>query len=171
MVWRIGLRHGDEILGGRITNTRKVDTGTCFRTDVKVGYEGKLRRRIWISTRSNQGISHFINVVFKRRRTTAKQLWCAFYNGPQPSIRCAVVTDPETWKNIVRQKGRCFGCLKTSHNIFFMWKCNDEQRLTMSMRTQNSRLRRMEKKLSVWESGCTADWPIPFSQARICSHI
>ena len=116
-------------------------------------------------------ISPTSSTLFSNEEGPLPNMWCAFCNGPQPSIRCAVVTDPETWKNIVRQKGRCFGCLKTSHIIFFMWKCNDEQRLTMSMRTQNSRLRRMEKKLSVWESGCTADWPIPFSRARICSHI
>lgn len=116
-------------------------------------------------------ISPTSSTLFSNEEGPLPNMWCAFCNGPQPSIRCAVVTDPETWKNIVRQKGRCFGCLKTSHIIFFMWKCNVEQRLTMSMRTQNSRLRRMEKKLSVWESGCTADWPIPFSQARICSHI
>ena len=116
-------------------------------------------------------VSPTSSTLFSNEEGPLPNMWCAFCNGPQPSIRCAVVTDPETWKNIVRQKGRCFGCLKTSHIIFFMWKCNVEQRLTMSMRTQNSRLRRMEKKLSVWESGCTADWPIPFSQARICSHI
>ena len=116
-------------------------------------------------------ISPTSSTLFSNEEGPLPNMWCAFCNGPQPSIRCAVVTDPETWKNIVRQKGRCFGCLKTSHIIFIIWKCNVEQRLTMSMRTQNSRLRRMEKKLSVWESGCTADWPIPFSQARICSHI
>ena len=116
-------------------------------------------------------VSPTSSTLFSNEEGPLPNMWCTFCNGPQPSIRCAVVTDPETWKNIVRQRGRCFGCLKTSHIIFFMWKCNVEQRLTMSMRTQNSRLRRMEKKLSVWESGCTADWPIPFSQARICSHI
>ena len=116
-------------------------------------------------------ISPTSSTLFSNEEGPLPNMWCAFCNGPQPSIRCAVVTDPETWKNIVRQRGRCFGCLKTSHMIFFMWKCNVEQRLTMSMRTQNSRLRRMEKKLSLWESGCTADWPIPFSQAWICSHI
>ena len=116
-------------------------------------------------------VSPTSSTLFSNEEGPLPNMWCTFCNGPQPSIRCAVVTDPETWKNIVRQKGRCFGCLKTSHIIFFMWKCNVEQRLTMSMRTQNWRLRRMEKKLSVWESGCTADWPIPFSQARICSHI
>ena len=116
-------------------------------------------------------VSPTSSTLFSNEEGPLPNMWCTFCNGPQPSIRCAVVTDPETWKNIVRQRGRCFGCLKTSHMIFFMWKCNVEQRLTMSMRTQNSRLRRMEKKLSLWESGCTADWPIPFSQAWICSHI
>ena len=116
-------------------------------------------------------VSPTSSTLFSNEEGPLPNMWCTFCNGPQPSIRCAVVTDPETWKNIVRQRGRCFGCLKTSHIIFFMWKCNVEQRLTMSMRRQNSRLRRMEKKSSLWESGCTADWPIPFSQAWICSHI
>ena len=44
-----------------------------------------------------------------------KEMWCIFCNGPHPSNRCAVVTDPETKKNILRQKGRCFGCLRSGH--------------------------------------------------------
>ena len=44
-----------------------------------------------------------------------KEMWCTFCNGPHPSNRCAVVTDPETKKNILRQKGRCFGCLRSGH--------------------------------------------------------
>ena len=44
-----------------------------------------------------------------------KEMWCTFCNGPHPSNRCAVVSDPETKKNILRQKGRCFGCLMSGH--------------------------------------------------------
>ena len=71
-VRRMGLGHCDEILCGRITNTGKVCAGNSFRANAKVGSEGKTRR-IWISSRWNQGTSHFINVVFKPRRTTAEQ--------------------------------------------------------------------------------------------------
>ena len=71
--WQMGLRHYDEILCGKIINTGKVYPGTGFRANAKLGSEGKTRLRIWISSRSNQGTSHFINVVFKPRRTTAEQ--------------------------------------------------------------------------------------------------
>ena len=43
------------------------------------------------------------------------EMWCTFCNGPHPSNRCAVVTDPETKNNILLQKGRCFGCLRSGH--------------------------------------------------------
>ena len=166
MVWRIGLRHGDEILCGRITITGKVDAGTCCRTDVKVGGEGKIRRRIWISTRSNQGISHFINVVFKRRRTTAKHVVYLLQRPSDVNQVCCCHWSWDMEEHCPTERTMFWLFKDKSHHIFYV-----EQRLTMSMRTQNSRLRRMEKKLSLWESGCTADWPIPFSQAWICSHI
>ena len=44
-----------------------------------------------------------------------KDTWCSFCNGPHPTIRCAVVTDPETRKKILRRKGKCFGCLRSGH--------------------------------------------------------
>ena len=44
-----------------------------------------------------------------------KDTWCTFCNGPHPTIRCAVVTDPETRKKILRRKGKCFGCLRSGH--------------------------------------------------------
>ena len=90
-------------------------------------------------------VSPTSSTLFSNQEGPLPNMWCTFCNGPHPSNKCAVVTDPETRKNIVRQKGRCFGCLQTSNIIFFMWKCNVEQRLTMRMRTQNSRLKRMGK--------------------------
>ncbi|KAL9975369.1 hypothetical protein ACROYT_G012524 [Oculina patagonica] len=44
-----------------------------------------------------------------------KDTWCTFCNGPHPSTRCAVVTDPEARKKILRRKGKCFGCLRSGH--------------------------------------------------------
>ena len=64
-------------------------------------------------------VSPTSSTLFSNEEGPLPNMWCTFCNGPQPSIRCAVVTDPQTWKNIVRQRGRCFGCLKTSHIIFF----------------------------------------------------
>ena len=43
----------------------------------------------------------------------SKEMWCTFCNGPHPSVRCAVVTESAARKNILRQKGRCFGCLRS----------------------------------------------------------
>ncbi|KAL9976468.1 hypothetical protein ACROYT_G013775 [Oculina patagonica] len=44
-----------------------------------------------------------------------KDTWCTFCNGPHPTTRCAVVTDPEARKKILRRKGKCFGCLRSGH--------------------------------------------------------
>ena len=44
-----------------------------------------------------------------------KDKWCAFCNGPHPSTKCAIVTDPEARKKILRQKRKCFGCLRSGH--------------------------------------------------------
>ena len=49
------------------------------------------------------------------RPPPSKEMWCTFCNGPHPSNKCAVVTEPEARKRILRQKGRCFGCLKSGH--------------------------------------------------------
>ena len=131
----------------------------------------------WRVKGSNQGISHFINVVFKPRRTTAGKHVVYLLQRPSAVNQ---VTDPETRKNIVRQKGWCFGCLKTSHIIFFMWKCNVEQRLTMSMRTKNSRLRRMEKNCPFEDQAALPTGPflflrqefVPFNgRPRLVTHL
>ena len=41
-----------------------------------------------------------------------KEMWCSFCNGLHLSNRCAVVTDPETKTNILRQKGPMFWLFK-----------------------------------------------------------
>ena len=112
----MGLGHCDEILCGRITNTEKVCAGTGFRANAKVGSEekrdfgfgfrqGQIRGPPTPSTLfSNQG-----------GPLPNREMWCNFCNGPHPSNRCAVITDPETKKNILQKKGRCFGCLRSGH--------------------------------------------------------
>ena len=85
-VRRMGLGH-DEILCGRITNTGKVRAGTGFRTNAKVRSEGKTRLRICISSRSNQGTSHIINVVFKPRGTATEQRNVVYFLRRPSSIK------------------------------------------------------------------------------------
>ena len=41
--------------------------------------------------------------------------WCTFCSGGHSSGKCAVATDPVARKKILRQKGKCFLCLKASH--------------------------------------------------------
>ena len=41
--------------------------------------------------------------------------WCTFCSGGNSSGKCAVATDPVARKNLLRQKGKCFLCLKASH--------------------------------------------------------
>ena len=44
-----------------------------------------------------------------------KDKWCTFCNGPHPLTKCVVVTYPEARKKILRQKRKCFGCLRSGH--------------------------------------------------------
>ena len=41
--------------------------------------------------------------------------WCTFCSGGHSSGKCVVVTDPVARNKILRQKGKCFLCLKGSH--------------------------------------------------------
>ena len=41
--------------------------------------------------------------------------WCTYCKGTHPSVNCNVVTDISARKQILRQKGRCFRCLRTGH--------------------------------------------------------
>ena len=49
------------------------------------------------------------------RPPLSKDKWCTFCNGPHPTIKCSVVTDPESRRKFLPQKGKCFGCLRSSH--------------------------------------------------------
>lgn len=44
-----------------------------------------------------------------------KEMWCNFCSWPHPPAKCAVLTEPKASKRILRQKGRCFGCLRSGH--------------------------------------------------------
>ena len=54
-------------------------------------------------------------VSYNDRPQQHKEMWCTFCSGPHPSTRYAVVTEPEEKKRILRQKGRCNGCLRSGH--------------------------------------------------------
>ena len=54
-------------------------------------------------------------VANNERLPLSKDKWCTFCNGPHPTVKCSVVTDPESRKKILRQKGKCFGCLRSGH--------------------------------------------------------
>ena len=41
--------------------------------------------------------------------------WCTYCKGTNPSVNCNVVTDISARKQMLRQKGRCFRCLRTGH--------------------------------------------------------
>ena len=41
--------------------------------------------------------------------------WCTYCKGTHPSVNCNVVTDISARKQMLRQKGRCFTCLRTGH--------------------------------------------------------
>ena len=90
--------------------------GTGFRANAKVGSEGSLKRDFGSGFRHGQIRGPpTSSTLFSEGPLPNKEMWCAFCNGPHPSNRCAVVTDPEKKKNILRQKGRCFGCSRSGH--------------------------------------------------------
>ena len=41
--------------------------------------------------------------------------WCTYCKGQHPSAKCAVVTDISARKQILREKGKCFRCLRSNH--------------------------------------------------------
>ena len=43
------------------------------------------------------------------------RVWCSFCNQDHQSSNCSVVTSPESRKQILKRKGKCFLCLKTGH--------------------------------------------------------
>lgn len=43
------------------------------------------------------------------------RVWCSFCNGDHRSTKCNVVTTPESRKQILKKKGRCFLCLRSGH--------------------------------------------------------
>ncbi|KAL9969544.1 hypothetical protein ACROYT_G021769 [Oculina patagonica] len=48
-------------------------------------------------------------------KNTHQGHWCTYCKGSHPSINCNVVTNISARKQILRQKGRCFRCLRTGH--------------------------------------------------------
>ena len=45
----------------------------------------------------------------------AQSKWCSYCNQGHPSIKCNIVTKVEARKQLSRNKGRCFLCLKGGH--------------------------------------------------------
>ena len=45
----------------------------------------------------------------------SQALWCTYCKGSHASAKCSTVTDPHARKAILREKGRCFICLKGNH--------------------------------------------------------
>ena len=43
------------------------------------------------------------------------RLWCSFCNQDHQSSNCNVVTSPESRKQVLKKKGKCFLCLKPGH--------------------------------------------------------
>ena len=41
--------------------------------------------------------------------------WCTYCKGSHPSVKCNVVTDFSARRQLLRQKGKCFRCLRNGH--------------------------------------------------------
>ena len=64
--------------------------------------------------------SDFYSAGNSQSSSTAKETgnattWCSFCGGGHKSGKCTIVTDPSERKKILRQKGKCFLCLKSGH--------------------------------------------------------
>ena len=102
-----------EVFHRRIANSREVCFGTGNRAGKVKGKRefgfgfrpGQNRRPPTSSTLFSNNEGPLLN----------KDKWCTFCNGLRPSTKCAVVTDPEARKKMLRQKGKWFGSLRSGH--------------------------------------------------------
>ena len=66
-----------------------------------------------------------------------ERLSCLYCKHEHSSSKCDVVTDPKTRKNILRNKARCFICLKSGHRAKFCrsdykcYKCNQKHHVSI----------------------------------------
>ena len=62
-----------------------------------------------------KGSQHSVGACVSVNTGVKANTWCTFCSGCHSSGKCVVVTDPVARKKILRQKGKCFLCLKASH--------------------------------------------------------
>ena len=46
-----------------------------------------------------------------------KTVWCAFCRGQHQSTKCNVVTDPGAQKQLLKDRGKCWLCLRSGHSV------------------------------------------------------
>ena len=117
----------------RIAITRDLTSETWFLKDIltKFGKELRLREN-WqhvpgdVASKESRFPNPSRRVPLQQPSTTSvlftesgKSIqqgpWCIYCKGTHPSVNCNVVTDISARKQMLRQKGRCFRCLRTGH--------------------------------------------------------
>ena len=46
-----------------------------------------------------------------------KTVWCAFFRGQHQSTKCYIVTDPGARKQVLKDRGKCWLCLRSGHSV------------------------------------------------------
>ena len=111
----------------RIAITRNLGSETWNLNDILREFhkELQLREQCLLNTKelrpsssSQRGESlHSSSALFSNSSKDKKvaRVWCSFCNQDHQSSSCNVVTSPESRKQILKRKGKCFLCLKTGH--------------------------------------------------------
>ena len=111
----------------RIAITRNLGSETWNLKDILREFhkELQLREQCLLNTKelrpsssSQRGESmHSTSALFSNSSKDKKvaRVWCSFCNQDHQSSSCNVVTSPESRKQILKRKGKCFLCLKTGH--------------------------------------------------------
>ena len=111
----------------RIAITRNLGSETWNLKDILSEFhkELQLREQCLLNTKelrpsssSQRGESlHSTSALFSNSSKDKKvaRVWCSFCNQDHQSSSCNVVRSPESRKQILKRKGKCFLCLKTEH--------------------------------------------------------
>ena len=122
----------------RLIITRKFDTDSWCIEKVLEAFKAELLAREKCHFKSNDDGEQSHTATAAALHTVGKTLpFCVFCQQPHPSSKCTVVTEVAARKSCLRNKGKCFLCLKGGHIIrncpsrFKCFKCGGRHNISI----------------------------------------